>query len=227
MNMKKNYDNNFQKQYWYSSHNFRSYDHPIVSFFAKQRLKLIGHIIPLSSCNTALDVGCGNGFSSYYLNQSINGHVYGGDYSLKMLSSHPMKKSIVNLDILNLPFRSNEFDVVNSWEVLHHIEKPERAVSEMVRVAKRYLVIFEPNKWHPLQFAFALYEREHRWVLRFSKAYLHNILKNCGVEKIIFYSKCGFIFPNKTPHFLFQVLKKFRYRCNFGISQIVVAAVNG
>jgi ubiquinone/menaquinone biosynthesis C-methylase UbiE len=193
--MKKNYDNNLQKQYWYSPHNFRSYDHPIVSFFAKQRLKLIEDIIPLSSCNTALDVGCGNGFSSYYLSQSIRGHVYGGDYSLKMLSSHPMKKNIVNLDILDLPFRSNEFDVVNSWEVLHHIEKPEIAVSEMVRVAKRYLVIF--------------------------------VLKNCGVEKIIFYSKCGCIFPNKTPYFLFNILKKIRYCCNFGISQIVVAAVDG
>lgn len=223
--MKKEINDGLQKEFWYSNHNFREYDHPIVAFFAHQRVRLIDEKINLSSCNTILDVGCGNGFSTYYLSKKVRAKVYGGDYSLKMLFTHPLNKEIINFDVLHLPFKDKQFDLVNAWEILHHIKHPENAVLEMVRVANKYIVIFEPNKWNPAQFAFALYGREHRLVLKYSKTYLINILKNCGVKKMVFYSKCGFIFPNKTPYFLFNIFKNFNFISSFGISQVIVARV--
>jgi ubiquinone/menaquinone biosynthesis C-methylase UbiE len=218
-------DCNLQRTYWCSDHNFRAYDHPIVKFFADQRVELIDEKIGLLSCHNVLDIGCGSGFSTYYLSQKVKGRTYGGDYSLKMLFAHPMKRHIMCFDALNLPFKDNQFDLVNAWEILHHIEKPEKAVSEMVRVSKKYIVIFEPNRWNIAQLLFAFYEREHRWVLRYSSKYLLNILKDCGVKNVLFYAKCGYIFPNKMPFLLFNILKNLNFLSKIGISQIVVATV--
>ena len=197
-----------------------------MEFFAEQRVKLIDEKLDLLSCDTILDVGCGNGCSTYYLSHRVAGNVYAGDYSLRMLKTHPMKGNIINCDALHLAFRDKQFDLVNAWEILHHVERPEEAVSEMVRVAKKYIVIFEVNKWNPAQFAFALYEKEHRWVLKYSKRYLLNILKNCGVKNILFYAKCGLIFPNKTPACLFNILRNVSFVSRFGISQIIIAMVD-
>lgn len=44
---------------------------------------------------------------------------------------------------LNLP--DNSFDIVFTYDVLHHCRSPHRAVCEMLRVARRYVIFHEPN----------------------------------------------------------------------------------
>jgi ubiquinone/menaquinone biosynthesis C-methylase UbiE len=48
-------------------------------------------------------------------------------------------------DALSLEFADGSFDYVIATGVLHHIEDPERAVREMVRVAKRGVMISDSN----------------------------------------------------------------------------------
>lgn len=47
-------------------------------------------------------------------------------------------------DIYKLPFKDNSFDVVLCAETLEHLERPEEAVKELMRVAKRHVSISVP-----------------------------------------------------------------------------------
>lgn len=46
-----------------------------------------------------------------------------------------------------LDFEKNEFDLVCEFGVLHHVEKPQLLVSEMLRVSKKYLFISDSNNF--------------------------------------------------------------------------------
>jgi len=46
--------------------------------------------------------------------------------------------------LYNLPFRANYFDTVLCSEVLEHLDKPEKALSELKRVSNKYCIICVP-----------------------------------------------------------------------------------
>jgi ubiquinone/menaquinone biosynthesis C-methylase UbiE len=50
-------------------------------------------------------------------------------------------------DALRLPFDDQSFDLVCEFSALHHIAQPARAVSEMLRVAKRGIFISDTNNF--------------------------------------------------------------------------------
>jgi SAM-dependent methyltransferase len=126
-------------------------------------------------------------------------------------------------DAFRLPFRDKAFDLVFCWELLHHVSQPQQVLAEMARVARRWAVVCEPNPWNPAQFAFALCDRPHRWVLRFSHRYLQEQAVAAGLD-VVHFARCGWIFPNKTPAWMFRVLKHLPYRLPLiGISSCLVA----
>ncbi|MBF0210058.1 MAG: class I SAM-dependent methyltransferase [Desulfamplus sp.] len=73
----------------------------------------------------------------------------------------------IQADIHSLPFKDNAFDFVVSMQVLEHVDYPDKACDELMRVAKAgFLEV--PRKWteyyagHP----------SHRWLIDFSDDYL-------------------------------------------------------
>lgn len=211
-----------QQAYWEEDHRFRTYDHPIVRFFAQQRIQYIRTWFDLTGVESALDVGCGDGFSTYYMREHIP-DIWAVDRSHRMLSRHPLRGTgkIGVADVLELPFRDKAFDLVYGWEVLHHIADPRQAVAEMARVSRRYVLAVEPNRYNPFQFGFALVDREHRWVLRYSTAYLRSVFASVGLG-IAYAGSGGWVFPNKTPRWLMPLLSRIPYRSPFGISTWVL-----
>jgi hypothetical protein len=113
---------------------------------------------------------------------------------------------------------------VYMWELLHHLKEPAQAVREMSRVSKRYVVIFEPNRANVLQFLFGLANRQERGTLRSSKAYLETLARQAGLE-IIACHYCGKIPPNKTPRWLFDIVRRLPFKSSriTGISVAVIA----
>lgn len=207
-----------QLNYFAEKYQYRSINHPIVEFFAIQRLKFISSIIDLARITKALDVGCGNGVSDFYFKRYIN-DLYGIDFSNDLLNEHPFKdtgKFIIG-NAKNLPYNNNSFELVYCWEVLHHIDKPEKAVSEMIRVSSKYVIIAEPNPINLAQFLFAVFDKEHRGVFKFSKSYLKSLVTDQNI-KILTSVSGGLIFPNKTPEFLFNLVKKLKYENFYGIT---------
>jgi len=212
--------NQRQNIYWEHEDFYRRYNHPVVRFFAQQRLQYINQILDLSQLRNVLDVGCGNGFSTFYLQEYI-ADILAVDRSYAMLRKHPLTNKVIRADAQLLPFASNSFDLVNGWEILHHVEQPQYVVKEMARVSQRYVLIAEPNRNNIAQAAFALWDREHRWVLRYSLSFLRHLFTYAELE-VVYAGNGGWIFPNVTPSWLLPILAQLPYRFPLGISNWIL-----
>ena len=213
-----------QRVYWEADHGFRLYDHPVVRFFAMQRIRFIQNWLDLEHTANALDIGCGDGFSTYYMYESVR-NIWAVDRSHRMLTRHPLKNlgRVAMSDALKLPFGDNTFDLVFGWEMLHHIAEPARAVAEMARVSRRYVLTAEPNRNNPLQFAFALLDREHRWVLHYTLPFMQGLFESVGLQ-VERAASGGWVFPNKTPTWLLPLLQRLPYTSPIGISNWVLGS---
>ena len=62
----------------------------------------------------------------------------------------------------NLPFADSEFEVATAIEVLEHVPDAEHTVSEMARVASKWLLVSVPREplWRGLNLARGAYWRE-------------------------------------------------------------------
>jgi SAM-dependent methyltransferase len=217
-------DTDYQRDYWDQRVNARRYDHPVIEFYANQRLDWVARAIPLSRIGSAFEVGCGDGFATYYVDQRVP-VVEGGDLSDAMLERNPLPAERLRvIDAEHLPLADGSYDLVYEWEVLHHVEHPDRAVREMARVAREYVVIFEPNRANPLQFAFGLLNEEERGTLRSSKRHLERLALGAGLE-IVASEYVGKITSNKTPASLLPLIERLPFRSHAltGISVGIVA----
>jgi ubiquinone/menaquinone biosynthesis C-methylase UbiE len=82
-----------------------------------------------------LDVGCG---TAQYLSL-FPCKKYGIDPAFELLKQAPVQ--VVQGRAEELPFPANSFDVVLSLTAIHNFDNPSKAVAEMVRVARRDIVI--------------------------------------------------------------------------------------
>jgi ubiquinone/menaquinone biosynthesis C-methylase UbiE len=57
------------------------------------------------------------------------------------------KNDLIAGDATSLPFANGEFDVVCAFGVLHHVKHPSKAVSEMLRTAKKAILISDANNF--------------------------------------------------------------------------------
>ena len=100
--------------------------------------------------DSILDVVCGEGFTLNSLKENgIGKRLEGIEYLQAAIDlgkkTYPDIK-IIKCTIYELPYKDNSFDLVLCTEVLEHLESPEKALKELVRVSKKYLVISVPNE---------------------------------------------------------------------------------
>ena len=85
-------------QYWKKKiKKRREPTHPVVKEYVMSKIDLIRSIVPITENTKLLDVGCGNGFFTYYFNKICN--VYGIDNSKEMLDKNPLsddKKEVID-----------------------------------------------------------------------------------------------------------------------------------
>lgn len=93
--------------------------------------------------NSILDVGCGDGHITNFLPKNIK--VVGMDISESALK-HVNKEKVIG-DITKMPFEDNSFDLVMANDILEHINDidHQKALNELQRVAKKYILITVPN----------------------------------------------------------------------------------
>jgi SAM-dependent methyltransferase len=94
---------------------------------------------PFTGHEVALDAGCGTGSLAFALAPHV-AEVVGvdirSDYLEAARSSAPANVRLVEGDVMALPFGYAEFDLGCSHRVLHHVRRPELAVSELARVTR-------------------------------------------------------------------------------------------
>jgi SAM-dependent methyltransferase len=211
-----------QKEFWSENTNLRSYDHPVVEAFARQRVDFIQGLFD-SKIESCLEVGCGDGFGMFYM-QSL-GKVFGCDISRSMLHRNPLRQSVTEADIYHLPYSDKSFDLVYCWEVLHHLADVANAITEMARVSRKYILVFEPNSFNPPMAVFGLVGPSEIGLLRFTPWYLKSQFRRAGLKDFKTMT-VGTFTPNRTPIWLHKILASLPYRMPLiGISNAAVGRV--
>lgn len=95
-----------------------------------------------------LDVGAAEGYSAYLVGKLFGVKVALCDFCEVLCNK---SREIFGMDSrvadsCDLPFKDNEFDVVLSSETLEHIPDLPKAVSELLRIAKKAVVITVPHE---------------------------------------------------------------------------------
>ena len=116
-----------------------------------------------------IDVGCGDGTYTIELYDAASpSEIVGLDPAAQAITAAQEKVQDRRIrfsvgSAYELPAEAGEYDVAHLRGVLHHMERPEQAVHEALRVARR-IVIIEPNGYSPvlkLLERFSKYHREH------------------------------------------------------------------
>jgi len=113
-----------------------------------------------------LDVGCGSGLSSFML-RNKGCRTVGIDIS-PLAIRRAKKRGQVDLkylvcDVLNLPFKDNQFDIVANYLFIEHLPDVDTALGEMVRVTKTggKIIILSPNLLSPFSQIYNILEKLH------------------------------------------------------------------
>jgi SAM-dependent methyltransferase len=117
---------------------------------------------------SVLDVGCGEGVLTVeWAERLAGGRVVGIDLDDPKLRGEWERRRRPNLEFraeeaTSLSFADDEFDLAAAIEVLEHLPDPEATLSEMARVARRWLLVSVPREplWRGLNLARGAYLRE-------------------------------------------------------------------
>jgi len=112
---------------------------------AERGIEHVERLLPyvnLKENQNYLEVGCGNGHTCKYLAAKYHLNVTGTDVDPEMIQF--AKENIddiprirfLEMDATKMPFEDNEFDIVLSFGVMHHIGDWGKALEEVSRVLK-------------------------------------------------------------------------------------------
>jgi SAM-dependent methyltransferase len=111
--------------------------------------KITGIVTDLQP-QTMLDAGCGEGFVADALLKAMpEAKITGFDVleeSVKLAQLRNPRATFSLGDIYNIAHDNNSFDVIYCFEVLEHLQQPDRALEEMARVARRAVVMSVPHE---------------------------------------------------------------------------------
>lgn len=106
----------------------------------------------LLGIRSVLDVGAGTGRTVQFIKEHRPDVRVVGVEPVAELIEQGRRKGLGEDDLVlgdanRLAYADGEFDLVCEFAVLHHVRTPERAVSEMLRVARRAVFISDTNRF--------------------------------------------------------------------------------
>jgi ubiquinone/menaquinone biosynthesis C-methylase UbiE len=143
-------------------------------------LRLVCALLGLVGAKSVLDVGCGTGRGIRHLQAAISGlDVFGVEPVAALVDQAAVKsdsgsKRFIQASGEALPFKTASFDAVCSFAILHHVPEPGAVVAEMLRVARRAVLILDSNRfgqgrWSTRVAKFALYKMGLWGIANFAK----------------------------------------------------------
>lgn len=128
----------------------------------------LAELFAKSAPGSLLDVGCGEAHHTHqWAKQLGDKRVVGIDLDDPTLKQFWETRTAPNLEykILkaeNMPFEDNEFEVASAIEVLEHVPDPAHTISEMARVASKYLLVSVPREpvWRAVNMARGAYIKQ-------------------------------------------------------------------
>lgn len=117
----------------------------------RYRERVIEKVSPYFHGKTLFDAGCGDGEDAFLMSKFFS-KVTAGDIEKnprwEEFASKKITFTVSNAE--KIKFGSNAFDTVIEKDMLHHASDPVQALKEMVRVAKKRVIVIEANRYNPL-----------------------------------------------------------------------------
>jgi SAM-dependent methyltransferase len=215
-------DSDDQLFYWEGQSKRKHPSDPIVAAFVLPKIDFIVKYLQLTNHTLILDIGCGNGYFTYYLSKL--GVTIGLDLAETMLRLNP-GRLLVQASAFRIPFADSSFDLVFCSNLLHHLRYPVQAIQEMRRVSRRYIAISEPNRYNPAMLMLGLLKREERETLRYTRSRLEKLATHAGL-KILANKTMGFVTPNRMPRFVANLLTGLDFPNPMGAYSVLVSERN-
>ena len=197
--------------------------HPLVIQRTKPVIDKVAEIISIHKNTKVLDIGCGAGDFTQHL-AMLSDQVTGLDHSAYIFKKNKHHRLVIG-DAMALKYPDNSFDIVFCANTLHHIPDYPKAIAEMVRVSKKYVVIFEPNPLNPFMLANGIMKKEERQILHHPltlRKLLNTYLAN---TKIVFKGyMTNLLFTNSIPPKVLNAMPNPHFvRHPFGTEFLVIA----
>jgi ubiquinone/menaquinone biosynthesis C-methylase UbiE len=175
-------------------------EHPFRQYFEHHVVSLALRGLQDTEKMTCLDIGCGQGVTTYVLSKHF-ANVVGADFSRGAVSTaagflkamEVTNATALVADVDNLGLASGSVDVVFFKDFLHHTVEPLRAMSNLRMVSRQgRLVGVEVNGRSPIMGLFGRLAKHERGLLDSNKEWLANLataagFKDIKIEEFIFY----------------------------------------
>jgi ubiquinone/menaquinone biosynthesis C-methylase UbiE len=115
-------------------------------------LAILVSIIDFLEIRSVLDIGSGTGRALLALRRNHSGLQVVGIEPSPELRAQGYRKGLTSQELVDgdaqaLLFQDDSFDLVCEFGALHHIQNPRKAVSEMLRVARKAIFISDSNNF--------------------------------------------------------------------------------
>ncbi|MFT7465283.1 MAG: ubiquinone/menaquinone biosynthesis C-methylase UbiE [Pseudohongiellaceae bacterium] len=114
----------------------------------KHRRTLVERLLPKRVAGPLLDSGCGDGALSVFTREQTGAeYAVGLDLSVRRAQRAQGDKPAVHFlsgSIYELPFPDDHFELVLCTDLLEHLDEPQRAFDELVRVSSKHVLISVP-----------------------------------------------------------------------------------
>lgn len=120
---------------------------PIVKWMIKNFYGRLTHIINGIEISTVIDAGCGEGESIERLQNVLPSNITGFDISESSIMFTKKRFPLFTFaahNIYDIPYEADSSDLVLCLEVFEHLEHPEQALLELLRIAKKLVLVSVP-----------------------------------------------------------------------------------
>jgi len=140
----------FEKDYFSGKTSCYSGGYKKADFLINARTNLILKYKQPAKEKKILDVGCAYGFFLQGVDKKFS--CFGLDISkhaIRIAKKNTKAQLIVNSADINWPYKNRFFDIITMWDLIEHLNNPEKSIKEAKRCLKKggYLFIQTPNKY--------------------------------------------------------------------------------
>ena len=193
----------------YSDLDFALYkvDHPFRKYFEHHIVSLALEGLEHPEDMTCLDMGCGQGITTYVLSKRFR-RVVGVDFSsaaIRTASGFLKAMEVKNASVLvgdvdNLSLGSDAVDVVHFKDFLHHTTDPLRALQNLRGVSREgHLLGAEVNGRSPVMSLFGRIAEHERGLLDSNREWLEQLALAAGFKKIRIREFSFYPYPFRLP----------------------------
>jgi ubiquinone/menaquinone biosynthesis C-methylase UbiE len=201
-----------------SSYHWSQINRSIFSFnaYVSARYQQVINLVTKDKASNILDIGCGDGVLLHLISKKTKAQLSGVDLdsdSLKFAKSK-LKANFIKSSADKLPFKPSSFNLVIASEIIEHLGKPEKMLSEIKRVLKPKgkVIITTPVK---------LFKKpeDSMHVQEFSTDELNNLL-NKYFSRVSITSSHPYLFKKIYTTYWFKINRFYFEPCRWFINLI-------